>query len=158
VVGGILLLLGLLLMWLNRGGAGPSITWRGITLAMPSGGFGVVILGAVMMVAAPMVERYAAPPEFHVAGRIQIHEGKSVRGIQNVIVGIIPMRSHATSTSNDGSFEFRFPRGEDGQQYQVFAYLSHPNQSLALSTLGRVHFDSSGRGVFDHVFDRSGGK
>lgn len=152
-VGGAVLLLGVLFMFVNRGGPGPSLTFKGTTLAIPTGGLGLAILGAAMMVGAPLVGSFAKPDLFHVTGRIQLHEKKIVRGLQNVVVGIIPMGSHATTTADDGSYKLSFPRGTSGQQYQVFLYQSNPNPARALSRLGVVLFDPEGRATHDHTFD-----
>lgn len=112
----------------------------------------IIILGALFFATPFLWKRYVSPPTMHVLGKILLHEGQTVSGLQGAIVGILPTHSHTTAALQDGTYSIDIPKGADEETYQAVV---HVNTNPALSVLGVVRFDSSGRGSFDHTFQRS---
>jgi hypothetical protein len=119
-----------------------------------SSAFGVLFFGVILILVPPAWKHYFSPEMLSVTGKIILHEGKTVQGLQNVLVAIIPMKTYATQTLKDGTYAIAIPRGKDEHNYQALAYLSNPNPAFALSELGRVNLEANGQGRFDHAFTR----
>jgi len=158
-VGVILVICGLRLVFKEQTIVDPSgnvidikVSTTGGHLRSRSSALVVLIVGSIFIAAPPLARKYLSPPMFRISGRIQLHEGTTVSGLQGATIGILPTHVYTTGSIPDGSYFIDVPKGSDGESYQAVVQV---NSNPPMFYLGVVDFDSSGRGRFDHTFDRS---
>jgi hypothetical protein len=140
----------------NEAGAAIDVRVPGWRFATRSSALAVLAFGVVFFFGPPVSARWSSPETLRARGRIFLHDGKIVNGLQGATIGILPTGIYTTTTDANGNYTHDFPKGRDGQSYQAVVL---SNTTPPLFGLGVVEFpQGSKEGTFDHVLHRSSGK
>jgi hypothetical protein len=128
------------------------ISTKSAHLRTRSAALAVIVIGAALL-ALPVWKIRIAVPRLNITGKILLHDGKTISGIQNAVIGILPTKDYATFSLSDGTFSLDIPAGAEGESYQALVHVS--NTTPPLFVIGVVQFTSDGKGRFEHTFTRS---
>jgi len=137
----------------NEAGIVVDVSVPGWRFRTRSSALAVMVIGVLFFFGPSFVNKWLGPPMLRASGRILLHDGRKVDGLQGATVGILPTRAYTASTVADGTYSFDFPKGKEGETYQAVV---HANTNPPLFVLGVVRFSQgSTEGTFDHTFNGS---